>query len=86
MEEYRDAHISPRPSLRSHRSARRYLDNEVFSGKVRLALAPQVLMEFAHVVTDPRRFSRPLEMSEALVRADMWWRAREVVQVFPGPE
>ena len=28
------------------------------------ALAPQVLAEFIHVVTDPRRFSQPLNMPE----------------------
>ena len=55
----------------------------VYTGKVQLALAPQVLTEFAHVVTDPRRFSRPLEMDEAISRAELWWRAREVLQVFP---
>jgi predicted nucleic acid-binding protein len=70
----------------NHSKARRYLEDMVFSGKVRLALAPQVLTEFAHVVTDPRRFSRPLEMTEAVVRAGFWWRAREVIQVFPGSE
>jgi len=70
----------------NHGKARRYLSDVVFSGKVQLALAPQVLTEFAHVVTDPRRFTRPLEMTEAIVRADLWWRAKEVVQVFPSAE
>ena len=33
------------------------------------ALAPQVLSEFIHVVTDRRRFERPLSMAQALAKA-----------------
>ena len=40
----------------------------------RLALCPQVLTEFLHVVTDGNRFPRPLTMVQALSRAE-WWRA-----------
>jgi len=47
------------------------------------ALAPQVLAEFVHVVTDQTRIARPLTMDVALDRADMWWTAGEVTQVFP---
>lgn len=50
------------------------------------ALAPQVLVEFIHVVTDPRRFARPLDMTEAVDRAQHWWEAREVRPVQPGVE
>ncbi|HCN27908.1 MAG TPA: hypothetical protein DIT64_03820 [Verrucomicrobiales bacterium] len=35
----------------------------------RFALAPQVMAEFLHVVTDPKRFSQPLSMEAALERA-----------------
>lgn len=48
-----------------------------------LAVAPQTLAEFIHVVTDPRRMPHPLSMSEAIMRADHWWHATEVVRVFP---
>jgi hypothetical protein len=44
----------------------------------RLALAPQALAEFIHVVTDPRRFAQPLRMDEARHVARQWWTAREV--------
>jgi predicted nucleic acid-binding protein len=47
------------------------------------ALAPQVLAEFVHVLTDQRRFAQPLTMIAALQRAEMWWTASEVTQVFP---
>jgi predicted nucleic acid-binding protein len=47
------------------------------------ALAPQVLAELVHVVTDQRRFNPPLTIDDALERAEMWWNATEVTQVFP---
>src|SRR5689334_16458550 len=51
-----------------------------------LALAPQVMAEFIHVVTDPKRFSSPLNMEQAIERAEIWWNAAEVVHVFPSTE
>ena len=50
----------------------------------RFALAPQVLAEFVHVVTDPRRFERPLSMDDALLRASDFWNAAEVIQTLPS--
>lgn len=41
----------------------------------RFAVAPQVTAEFVHVVTDPRRFEKPLSMSDALDRSGKWWAA-----------
>src|SRR5438477_5063656 len=49
----------------------------------RIAIAPQVLAEFIHIVTDPRRFAQPLDMTAAHRLAQQWWTAREVVHVFP---
>jgi predicted nucleic acid-binding protein len=49
-----------------------------------LALAPQVLAEFIHIVTDGKRMPRPLTMVEAINRAEHWWQAAEVVRVFPN--
>ena len=50
------------------------------------ALAPQILAEFIHVVTDPRRFSAPLEMEQAIQRAEIWWNATEVIHIFASAE
>lgn len=50
------------------------------------ALAPQVLAEFIHIVTDPRRFAAPLTMEQAIERSEIWWNAAEAVQVFPTAE
>lgn len=51
-----------------------------------LALAPQTLAEFIHIVTDPKRMPTPLAMEEAIRRATHWWQAAEVVRVFPNGE
>jgi len=48
-----------------------------------IAIAPQVLAEFIHIVTDPRRFTQLLDMTAARQLAEQWWTAREVVRVFP---
>ena len=48
-----------------------------------VAIAPQVLTEFLHVATDPRRFAQPLDVHTARQIAEQWWTASEVVQVFP---
>lgn len=50
------------------------------------ALAPQVLCEFAHVVTDPRRFEKPLTMPEALDICRQWCQAEECRSISPSPE
>src|SRR5437868_3218488 len=48
-----------------------------------IAIAPQVLAEFIHIVTDPRRFSKPLDITSARRLAELWWTARHVTHVFP---
>ena len=50
------------------------------------SLAPQILAEFIHIVTDPKRFSTPLTTVQAIERAEIWWNASEVVHVFPTAE
>jgi len=65
----------------AHARAWRWFVDEVRGRDGAMALAPQVLAEYAHVVTDPRRFERPLSMEDALALASRWWRARECRQV-----
>lgn len=69
-----------------HLRAHELLNREVIDAGEQLSLAPQVLAEFVHVVTDGRRFQRPLEMSEALAKARFWWSAREVTHAYPTAE
>jgi predicted nucleic acid-binding protein len=66
-----------------HAQAREFLVRTILQARQSIALAPQVLAEFIHIVTDPRRFQRPLSMEEALRKADLWWNAEEVRQVVP---
>lgn len=68
-----------------HSAARELLASLLREGES-LGLAPQVLAEFVHVVTDARRFEFPLEMNAALERAGRWWDAEEITRVFPTAE
>jgi predicted nucleic acid-binding protein len=65
-----------------HGWARMTLD-ALFARGDSLAIAPQVLAEFTHIVTDPKRFAHPLTLDEAVARAELWWQGREVAHVFP---
>jgi predicted nucleic acid-binding protein len=69
-----------------HEKAHRFLRRSLLDAGHELGLVPQVLEEFIHVCTDPRRFERPLSMTEALDKADFWWRASEVHQVLPSAD
>ena len=68
--------------VREHASARATLTQVVSAGDV-IAIAPQVLAEFSHVVTDPRHFAQRLDINAARDIAEQWWTASDVVQAFP---
>ena len=68
-----------------HAAARSRLA-EMRSAGDRFALAPQVLAEFVHVVTDPKRFTEPLTMEAAIERAEVWWNSPEVDPLAPEGE
>lgn len=53
----------------AHAAARALLQREILDTRVPLLLAPQVLAEFIHIVTDPRRFQKPLTMADAIAKA-----------------
>jgi len=52
----------------------------------RFVIAPQILAEFVHVVTDSKRFSSPLTMEQALHRAEAWWNSNEIDWALPDEE
>jgi predicted nucleic acid-binding protein len=58
----------------------------LLKAKDRFALTPQVLAEFIHVVSDPKRFASPLATAQAVECAGNWWNAAEVVHIFPTAE
>jgi predicted nucleic acid-binding protein len=66
----------------AHADARAILARLFAAGDL-IAVAPQVLAEFIHVVTDPRRFAHPFDITAARRVAEQWWTARDVVAVFP---
>lgn len=60
-----------------HEASLRIFDEEIRGRTGTMVLAPQVLAEFCHVVTDARRFERPLDMADALELSELWWHAQE---------
>ncbi len=70
----------------NHVRAHERLRREILDSGQPLVIAPQVLAEFVHIVTDPRRFTHPLSIDGALERAAFWWNAAEVRQAFPTAE
>jgi predicted nucleic acid-binding protein len=68
-----------------HLAVRAILDTLVEAGE-RFALAPQVLAEFLHIVTDGKRLQTPRTMAEALERAELWRLAVDVVMLTPGSD
>jgi len=68
-----------------HRATRRLVEREIRGPEGRLALTPQLLFEFVHVVTDPRRFESPLTVPGATALVRDLWDSREVIRVLPGP-
>lgn len=66
-----------------HRAVRRLFDREVGEAGHSLGLTLQVLFEFLHVVTDSRRFEKPLEMRQALDLTRELWGAPEVMRIRP---
>src|SRR5258708_3882669 len=65
---------------RAHTLLRGQADDEL------LALTPDVLAEFIHATTDPRRFRQPFSMSDALADAHAWWNAANVKHLAVSPE
>ena len=68
----------------AHRACWQLFQGEILGKPGSMALAGQVLAEFAHVVTDPRRFERPLAMPEAVELCGQWWSAQECRQIDTG--
>jgi len=72
-------------SHQNHAGSRSQLERYI-KAKDQFALVPQVLAEFIHVVSDPKRFAAPLTTAQAVDRSKAWWNAAEIIQIFPSPE
>lgn len=60
-----------------HRACWELFDREIVGKPASMGIAAQVLAEFCHVITDQRRFERPLAMTAALDLCEQWWHAEE---------
>ena len=69
-----------------HAWARHYLRETILGQGDAVGLAPQVLAEYIHVVSDEKRFAAPLPVPEALERASTWWSLVEVHKILPDEE
>jgi len=65
------------PEHPDHLECRR-LSEQAAANRQTFGLASGILAEFIHVVTDPRRFSKPLDMETAAAIARFWGQAAEV--------
>jgi predicted nucleic acid-binding protein len=74
------AEVSKAPG---HQNSRAILKETELRGDS-LAITPQVLSEFIHIITDPNRFPDAVAMEQAITRAENWWNADIVTQVFPN--
>jgi toxin-antitoxin system PIN domain toxin len=63
------AHVASAPE---HESVRSFVGRQLADPANALVITPMVLHEFVHVVTDARRFQRPVAMAEALAVAGGW--------------
>jgi predicted nucleic acid-binding protein len=68
-----------------HASSRVLLSSFVQAGE-KLAVAPQVLAELLHIVTDSRRLQKPRTMAEALEATQLLRTASEVQMISPTPD
>ncbi len=59
---------------------------QLLEGRCLFALCPTVLDEFLHVVTDGKRFERPLSMTKALQIAQIWVQSQESRLLFDTEE
>lgn len=66
-----------------HATVRALLKKESRDGN-QLGLTPQVIFEFLHICTDPRRFQRPMKMEQAASVAAELWNGQEIVQITPA--
>ncbi len=63
-----------------HTAARDEMERRLAAGDT-FVMAPQVVSEWVHIVTDARRFEHPLGMAAALEKAQAWWESKETEHV-----
>ena len=66
-----------------HRSAQELMKKKLRFG---FCLTPQIISEFIHIVTDNKRFEKPLSVPEALLKSGEYWHAAGTRHVFPDEQ
>jgi predicted nucleic acid-binding protein len=74
-----DVSLGEHPRYAAARATLKRIEEEAET----LALAPQVLNEFVHAVTDGKRFRNPLSVSGAIEVAEAWWNEESIQRIFP---
>ncbi|MEE4175301.1 MAG: type II toxin-antitoxin system VapC family toxin [Xanthomonadales bacterium] len=67
----------------AHKTCWQLFETHIRGRPASAAICAQIMGEFAHVVTDPKRFSEPLDISDALEITRQWWHAMECRVVEP---
>lgn len=70
----------------AHGATCRLFQREVIASGRPVAITAAVISEFIHVVTDNRRFERPLSMDQALADGEYWWTSRQTCKLHTSPE
>jgi predicted nucleic acid-binding protein len=68
-----------------HTSANAWREH-LLNHQTAVALCPTIFDEFIHVVTDMRRFEKPLSMRQAIDLVHRWQKSRETVLLLPTEE
>jgi predicted nucleic acid-binding protein len=69
------------PAMPDHATVHRFLEAQLPDPAVTLVVTAQILHEFVHVVTDPRRFEPPVPMAEAMAIARLYLHRTNVACV-----
>lgn len=62
----------------------RALIEKGFEGTALLCVCPQVLMEFHSTVTNPKRVTKPVSVSESLAQIEKYLLSRNILKVYPS--
>jgi toxin-antitoxin system PIN domain toxin len=68
-----------------HARARRWWE-DLLNGDGEVGLAAPALFGFIRVATNPRVFTKPLAVEDAIARADEWLERSQVRFLLPGPK
>ena len=72
-------------SMPEHKRVLSFFERRVLTGEITCAVTFQVILEFIHITTDPRRFDHPLTMAESTEIVEQYWRSTNWRQLTPQP-